>query len=165
MAHKNKNISFNRRSFLGTTAVSTAGMYLASQAPFSIAQDLRISEVGQTASTRHGRVRGLMRDGVQQFWGVPYGAPTDGENRFMPPKAPARWSGVRDAFQIGNRCYQGPNAFEPSPVVLAMNRLEQEGEDCLNLNVFTHAADRKSTRLNSSHITISYAVFCLKKKR
>src|SRR5437773_9470454 len=25
-------------------------------------------------------------------------------------------------------------------------------------------SDRKSTRLNSSHITISYAVFCLKKK-
>src|SRR5437773_6653485 len=27
-----------------------------------------------------------------------------------------------------------------------------------------HEIDRKSTRLNSSHITISYAVFCLKKK-
>src|SRR5437773_8420480 len=27
------------------------------------------------------------------------------------------------------------------------------------------ATDRKSTRLNSSHITISYAVFCLKKKK
>src|SRR5437773_8940208 len=27
------------------------------------------------------------------------------------------------------------------------------------------ASDRKSTRLNSSHITISYAVFCLKKKK
>src|SRR5690606_40270150 len=26
-------------------------------------------------------------------------------------------------------------------------------------------ADRKSTRLNSSHVKISYAVFCLKKKR
>src|SRR5256885_8546992 len=26
-------------------------------------------------------------------------------------------------------------------------------------------ADRKSTRLNSSHLVISYAVFCLKKKR
>src|SRR5439155_1845956 len=26
------------------------------------------------------------------------------------------------------------------------------------------AADRKSTRLNSSHVAISYAVFCLKKK-
>src|SRR5437773_8416601 len=30
--------------------------------------------------------------------------------------------------------------------------------------VFTSGGDRKSTRLNSSHITISYAVFCLKKK-
>src|SRR5690242_8420574 len=27
------------------------------------------------------------------------------------------------------------------------------------------AKDRKSTRLNSSHMSISYAVFCLKKKR
>src|SRR5690625_7099403 len=27
------------------------------------------------------------------------------------------------------------------------------------------ALDRKSTRLNSSHVAISYAVFCLKKKR
>src|SRR5699024_12216117 len=26
----------------------------------------------------------------------------------------------------------------------------------------THATDRKSTRLNSSHVSISYAVFCLK---
>src|SRR5437773_5990162 len=29
----------------------------------------------------------------------------------------------------------------------------------------TLVLDRKSTRLNSSHITISYAVFCLKKKK
>src|SRR2546426_5976133 len=29
----------------------------------------------------------------------------------------------------------------------------------------TAAADRKSTRLNSSHLVISYAVFCLKKKK
>src|SRR5256885_10173659 len=28
-----------------------------------------------------------------------------------------------------------------------------------------HAEDRKSTRLNSSHLVISYAVFCLKKKK
>src|SRR3989454_6645726 len=28
----------------------------------------------------------------------------------------------------------------------------------------THGTDRKSTRLNSSHLVISYAVFCLKKK-
>src|SRR6266540_7157930 len=31
--------------------------------------------------------------------------------------------------------------------------------------VLATGADRKSTRLNSSHITISYAVFCLKKKK
>src|SRR5437773_9268205 len=30
---------------------------------------------------------------------------------------------------------------------------------------FASEEDRKSTRLNSSHITISYAVFCLKKKK
>src|SRR5262245_64984718 len=29
----------------------------------------------------------------------------------------------------------------------------------------THHPDRKSTRLNSSHLGISYAVFCLKKKK
>src|SRR5688572_33097620 len=29
----------------------------------------------------------------------------------------------------------------------------------------THTQDRKSTRLNSSHSQISYAVFCLKKKK
>src|SRR5437899_8950326 len=28
-----------------------------------------------------------------------------------------------------------------------------------------HSVDRKSTRLNSSHLGISYAVFCLKKKK
>src|SRR3712207_8031008 len=31
--------------------------------------------------------------------------------------------------------------------------------------IFVDRADRKSTRLNSSHANISYAVFCLKKKK
>src|SRR5699024_11249620 len=34
----------------------------------------------------------------------------------------------------------------------------------LVLVTFLHLVDRKSTRLNSSHVSISYAVFCLKKK-
>src|SRR3712207_7670707 len=34
-----------------------------------------------------------------------------------------------------------------------------------HLNLVTLAGDRKSTRLNSSHANISYAVFCLKKKK
>src|SRR5947209_11691310 len=33
------------------------------------------------------------------------------------------------------------------------------------LDEFLNAVDRKSTRLNSSHANISYAVFCLKKKK
>src|SRR5690606_41265167 len=33
-----------------------------------------------------------------------------------------------------------------------------------SLKYYSHA-DRKSTRLNSSHVKISYAVFCLKKKK
>src|SRR3712207_7926325 len=33
------------------------------------------------------------------------------------------------------------------------------------INQLGSAGDRKSTRLNSSHANISYAVFCLKKKR
>src|SRR5690606_39431445 len=34
-----------------------------------------------------------------------------------------------------------------------------------NLKQYTFLLDRKSTRLNSSHVKISYAVFCLKKKK
>src|SRR3712207_6906829 len=38
---------------------------------------------------------------------------------------------------------------------------------CLLMLTFVaeHTQDRKSTRLNSSHANISYAVFCLKKKK
>src|SRR5690625_7322513 len=43
--------------------------------------------------------------------------------------------------------------------------------NCANLprelvesHLFGHRKDRKSTRLNSSHVASSYAVFCLKKK-
>src|SRR2546430_8161754 len=36
--------------------------------------------------------------------------------------------------------------------------------DSSSISTFTHL-DRKSTRLNSSHSQISYAVFCLKKKK
>src|SRR5207249_11532220 len=34
-----------------------------------------------------------------------------------------------------------------------------------NTAITIHSSDRKSTRLNSSHVSISYAVFCLKKKK
>src|SRR5690625_6346846 len=37
-------------------------------------------------------------------------------------------------------------------------------ETGIEIRYITDNADRKSTRLNSSHVAISYAVFCLKKK-
>src|SRR5258705_7330534 len=46
---------------------------------------------------------------------------------------------------------------------------EQRGHLCVRDLAVEHflesAKDRKSTRLNSSHLGISYAVFCLKKKK
>src|SRR2546426_8282495 len=38
-------------------------------------------------------------------------------------------------------------------------------EDSKALRLASRGKDRKSTRLNSSHLVISYAVFCLKKKK
>src|SRR2546426_4530937 len=44
---------------------------------------------------------------------------------------------------------------------LAGHEVDRVGEQHLD----PRQADRKSTRLNSSHLVISYAVFCLKKKK
>src|SRR5690625_4777801 len=41
---------------------------------------------------------------------------------------------------------------------------QRDGADVLRF-VREQTVDRKSTRLNSSHVAISYAVFCLKKKK
>src|SRR5688572_30894231 len=48
-------------------------------------------------------------------------------------------------------------AGAPAPLLGRVERLEEVREDL--------GGDRKSTRLNSSHSQISYAVFCLKKKK
>ena len=40
-----------------------------------------------------------------------------------------------------------------------------QGVDRLKMRNMKKKLDRKSTRLNSSHVVISYAVFCLKKKK
>src|SRR5437870_8194697 len=49
------------------------------------------------------------------------------------------------------------------PYAIAVVRL-REGVSLIG-RVVDDPADRKSTRLNSSHVAISYAVFCLKKKK
>src|SRR3712207_7303341 len=45
-----------------------------------------------------------------------------------------------------------------------VKQLELEFPD-ISISKVRYLEDRKSTRLNSSHANISYAVFCLKKKR
>src|SRR5437667_7002529 len=50
-----------------------------------------------------------------------------------------------------------------TPRLDAFATVRTTGGNKLTLSV-RDSLDRKSTRLNSSHITISYAVFCLKKK-
>src|SRR5690554_7245329 len=43
--------------------------------------------------------------------------------------------------------------------------IEYDPNRSANIALIFYAEDRKSTRLNSSHVRISYAVFCLKKKK
>src|SRR3712207_8465120 len=65
---------------------------------------------------------------------------------YLPAEVTGIWAVEPSATAV--RLGEARRAESPVPVVLA-------GDD---------AQDRKSTRLNSSHANISYAVFCLKKK-
>src|SRR5256885_5674161 len=57
------------------------------------------------------------------------------------------------------------DAGDPSPAGLAVGAYRHALRgDPRRAGVADAARDRKSTRLNSSHLVISYAVFCLKKK-
>src|SRR3712207_8668962 len=77
-------------------------------------------------------------------------------------------------FQAGNRADDiGPTSFKGPAEVIGDEVLVLHQEDAAAGQVrlvrfhvagCVHRRDRKSTRLNSSHANISYAVFCLKKK-
>src|SRR3712207_8451376 len=55
----------------------------------------------------------------------------------------------------------GVDDVRESPALSVLQRLAAAGAECTYHDAYV---DRKSTRLNSSHANISYAVFCLKKK-
>jgi para-nitrobenzyl esterase len=127
--------TIGRRGFLGYGSLAAAGLLVDGFGRPLLAQDSRGTSMSAPVTTSHGRVRGLVRYGVNQFYGVPYGASTAGANRFMPPMKPAAWTGVRDCFQVANRSPQDPDG--PISEVFAMDRREPMGEDCLAINVFT----------------------------
>ena len=142
-SHGRSRFQVDRRGFIGTALSAGAIVAFGDLSRGAPAQDRRLTTMGGTVRTQHGRVRGLLKDGVHQFWCVPYGAPTGGANRFMPPQKPAAWSGVKDHFEITWAAPMEPGGEEPSPVVTALNRKTPQSEDCLTVNVFTPGVDNR----------------------
>src|SRR5262245_41481109 len=105
----NRARTMNRRAFLTTTAqVAGASLII----PGAWATGFARAKNGTTpvVETRSGKVRGQIIDGIHTCKGIPYGAPTGGENRFMPPKPVQPWAGIRDAFNFGHYAPQSARA-------------------------------------------------------
>jgi para-nitrobenzyl esterase len=101
------------------------------------------------ADTAFGKVRGVDNNGIKTFKGIPYGASTAGPNRFMPPKDPVKWTGVRDALEYGHSAPQRDPAAPPRPagaITVSGENLPTEGEDCLVLNVWTPSVSDNKRR-------------------
>lgn len=77
--------------------------------------------------------RGIERDGIQHFYGIPYGQDTSGENRFKPPRLYVPNPGsVIDATKPGVACPQPLGVTSPP---LGQGNVTEVSEDCLNLNI------------------------------
>jgi len=89
--------------------------------------------------TVYGKVQGVQVAGVKEFKGIPYGASTAGKNRFMPPKKPAAWKGVRECFAHGQISPQTPSDLRSDYGMMIHWDYQPGGmgEDCLVLNVWT----------------------------
>ena len=117
----------NRRKFLGQLSVVTATITLPKFASSSVpAEDDFV-----VAETAGGKLRGIRKDGVCLFKGVPYAGSLSGDRRFKRPAKLEPWQGVRDALEFGPPAIQG-DTFNPS-----------SREDCLFLNIWTPANDGK----------------------
>ena len=120
----------NRRTFLqrGTAAGVFAGTWAK-----SFGAELK---TGATVETSAGKVRGVVTDRVNAFKGIPYGASTAGDRRFLPPAKPAAWTGIKDTIEWGPEAPQVSPHTE-IPEVLATIPVTGMSEDCLRLNVWS----------------------------
>lgn len=81
--------------------------------------------------TSSGRVKGFVERDTAIFLGIPFAAAPFGARRLGAPQRPESWDGVRDAL------VRGPSAPQPHRQMTLIPEPVLDGEDCLNLNVFT----------------------------
>ncbi|WP_084420957.1 carboxylesterase/lipase family protein [Henriciella litoralis] len=98
--------------------------------------------------TAQGKLQGASSGGISSFKGVPYGAPTGGANRFMPPQPVEPWGGVREAIAFSDVSPQMPgNRVSDYADLIAFDRQPAgQGEDCLSLNLWTPSLDKEAKK-------------------